>query len=237
MTALLAVLLLTATPKELNDSGMKAYRARQLEQAVDLFRKALAEDPEEKTVGPSVKEQVERAKLRALMHHNLACVQSLLRAKGQVCVTDNYRGDIVKHLHDEVRIDPSRLDRVTSDPDLAVVRDTLGFQSLLGLSISRDADLPALLPRVKWWSPGQGMYGSMEELTFKADGTCELKRRLMTNDGRPAPPKTSKGRWKLAGRKLTIEWVGADKSEGEVIEGGLQLNGTPWSDSPSECEA
>lgn len=234
---LLAALALLASPKELNDSGMKAYRGKQLEQAVDLFRKALAEDPEEKTAGPSVKEQVERAKLRALIHHNLACAQSLLRAKGQVCVTDNYRGDIVKHLHESVRYDPSRLDRATKDPDLAAVRDTLGFQSLLGLSIARDVDLLALLPRVRWWTPGQGAFGSLSELGFKADGTCESKTKVMTEDGKPLPPKVVKGRWKLSGRKLSIEWADGKKSEGEVAEAGLQLDGTPWSDSPSECDA
>lgn len=234
---LLTALLLLASPRELNDSGMKAYRARQLEQAVDLFKKALAEDPEEKTAGPSVREQVERAKLRALIHHNLACAQSLLRARGQVCVTDNYRGDIVKHLHESVRFDPSRLDRATRDPDLAAVRDTLGFQSLLGLSIERDVDLPALLPRVKWWSPGQGAFGSLSDLTFKADGSCVMTTKVISEDGRPLAPKVEKGRWKLLGRKLSLELSGGKKVEGQVTQTGLELEGTLWSDSPSECDA
>jgi hypothetical protein len=237
VSALALALVLLASPRELNDAGMKAYRAKQLEQAVEQFKKALEEDPEEKTAGPSVKEQVERAKLRALIHHNLACAQSLLRAKGQVCVTDNYRSVIVKHLHESVKYDPSRLERATKDPDLAAVRDTLGFQSLLGLSISRDGDLPTLLPRVRWWSPGEGAYGSTQELTFKADGTCESKRKMMSADGRPMPPKVTKGRWKLDGRTLTIDWGAGTKSEGQVTDTGLTLDGTRWADSPSECEA
>ena len=234
---LLAVLLLVASPRELNDAGMKAYRGKQLEKAAGLFKQALAEDPDEKTAGPSMREQVDRAKLRALIHHNLACVQSLMRAKGQVCVTDNYRSAIVTHLHQSVKYDPSRLDRATNDPDLAAVRDTLGFQSLKGLSIERDVDLLALLPRVRWFSPGVGAYGSLSELAFKPDGTCQLTTKVFSDDGKLLPPKISKGRWKLAGRKLEIEWDGGKKVEGQIGANGPELEGTQWSDSPSECEA
>lgn len=231
------LLVLSAGPRELNDAGMKAYRGKQLEKAVEQFQKALAEDPEDKTAGPSVKERVERARLRALIHHNLACAQALLRAKGQVCVTDNYRSAIVEHLHASVRFDPSRLDRATTDPDLAAVRDTLGFQSLLGLSIERDADLLALLPRVHWWSPGAGAFGSLSELAFKADGSVESKARVMGDEGQVLPPKITAGRWKLTGRKLSIEWKDGKKSAGEVTATGLTLDGTAYGDSPSECDA
>src|SRR3954471_5214301 len=138
---ILLLMMLAASPRELNDAGLKSYRAKDLEKAVEQFQKALAEDPEERTAGPTMKEKVERARLRALIHHNLACAQALLRAKGQVCVTENYRGVIVDHLFKSVAYVPSRLERAVSDPDLASVRDTLGFQSLLGLSIERDVDL------------------------------------------------------------------------------------------------
>jgi tetratricopeptide (TPR) repeat protein len=235
MFLLLLALSAAPTPKELNDAGMKSYRAKELEKAVEQFQKALTIDPDDKDA-PSLKERVERAKLRALIHHNLACVQSLLRAKGQVCVTDNYRGVIVEHLRQSVMLDPGRLDRATKDPDLASVRDTLGFQSLLGLSIARDVDLLALLPRVKWWSPGVGAYGSLGELTFKADGTCQLKQRTMSEDGKPPTVTTTNGRWKLSARKLTIDLPGRALA-GEVTETGLELDGTPWADSPSECDA
>src|SRR5690348_15954730 len=179
---ILLLMVLTAGPRELNDAGMKAYRAKDLTKAFESFKQALDADPEEKTAGPSTKEKVERARLRALIHHNLACVQALLRAKGKVCETDAYRSSIVEHLAQSVKYDPSRLDRATSDPDLASVRDTLGFQSLLGLSIERDVDLLALLPRVHWWSPGQGAYGSLTELGFRADGTVEKKTKALEED-------------------------------------------------------
>ncbi|MBK7860458.1 MAG: tetratricopeptide repeat protein [Archangiaceae bacterium] len=234
---ILLMLLLAASPRELNDAGMKSYRARDYAKAVEHFQKALELDPEDKEAGPSVKEQVERARLRALIHHNLACVQSLMRAKGEVCSTDNYRSAIVEHLRQSVRFDPSRLDRAVNDPDLAAVRDTLGFQSLKGLSISRDADLAALLPRVHWWSPGVGVYGSTNELTFKADGTVESKTKVVSEEGKLLAPKVVTGRWKLDGRKLSIDWRDGKKAGGAINDRGFDLDGTAYSDSPSECDA
>src|SRR5438874_1559916 len=132
----------------------------------------------------------------------------------------------------------SRLERATTDPDLAAVRDTLGFQSLLGLSIARDVDLLALLPRVHWWSQGEGAFGSLGELTFRADGTVETKARGFDDEGNVRPAKIVQGRWKLKGRSLSIEWSGvAKKSEGRVTDDGLELDGKRWHDAASECEA
>lgn len=237
MLSLCVALALTASVRELNDAGMKAYRIKQLPEAAALFTKALDADPDDKDVGPSVKEHVERARLRAVIHHNLACVQALRRAKGNVCDGDNYRDTIVEHLHKAVALDPSRLDRALTDPDLAGVRDTLGFQSLLGLSAAREADLPALLARVHWWSPGVGAYGSRSQLVFKADGTVVLTTRQMSEEGKVLAPTVLKGKWKLAGRALTFEWADGKKWAGTFSDSGLELDGQHWRDSPSECDA
>jgi hypothetical protein len=237
MILILVALAAAPSPRELNDEGMQAYRAKDFAKAVEVFQAALATDPEDKDAGPSIKEKVERARLRALIHHNLACVQALMRAKGEICATDNLRPTIVEHLHRSVQYDPSRLERATTDPDLASVHDTLGFQSLLGLSIHRDVDLLALLPRVRWWSPGVGVYGSMTEVSFRPDGSIESKTKVISEDGKPLAPKVLAGRWRLSGRKLTIEWKDGKKSSGTVTETGVELDGTRYQDSPSECDA
>ena len=60
-----------------------------------------------------------------------------------------------------MKLDPKRLKRAKEDADLDPIRDTVGWQRLLGLSPARAADVPQILRQVSWYGPGVGVYGTL----------------------------------------------------------------------------
>jgi hypothetical protein len=236
--ALLVGLLVAAAPttaKELNSAGMTKYKSRQYVEAIGLFQAALAAG--EKEAPLSTREVVDRNKTLALAHFNHACAQSLLRKAGKVCDGDAYRSAITEHLEKSVLLDPNRLDRVIVDKDLEPIRDTLAYHSMLGLSVKREKDLPALLTKVRWWSPGSGAFGSLSQLSFANGGVVTETLREVDPEGGKESKKTVKGRWTLTGRNLSVTLDGKTR-EGRLGEDGkLDLSGVAYRDEPSECGA
>lgn len=229
-----ALLAAPTTPRELNAAGMEQYKLKKLEEAAALFTRAIAAEPAQPPV--TLKEQVELTRTLALAHYNLACVLALLRARGKVCGAQAYRSTVITHLEEAVRRDPARLERALKDPDLASVRDTLGYSSLLGLHPKRTGDLPALLSRARFWSQGTGAYGSLQQLQLLEGGAAVLTTRTVPDVG-PVTSKTERGRWKLTGRDLSVT-VGAVSLEGPVAEdGALDFKSGRFTDAPSECDA
>lgn len=240
MISLIVSSLLAAGAIEENAAGMKLYQAKNYPLALERFRAAIAD---EKTTFPSVKEQVAHTRARALANFNLACTLSLLRKARKVCEFDAYRGTIMGLVRQSIALDPNRLERALVDADLQSIRDTVEYQSLLGLSFSREADLPKLLPRVSWWSQGVGAFGSTKTLAFKADGTVQFGLRVLDDNGLK-PPRFFAGRWLVKGRTLTLTFAaplpaGALQQLEFTLtdEGRLSSPGDTFSDAPSECDA
>ncbi len=238
MSFALVLMLVAAAPttaKELNSAGMEKYKARQYVEAIALFQSAM--EAGEKETPPSMREVVDRNKTLALAHFNHACAQSLLRKAGRVCDGDSYRGAITAHLEKSVLLDPNRLDRVLADKDLETIRDTLAYQSMLGLSVKREKDLPAVMTKVRWWSPGSGAFGSLSQLTFANGGVVTETLRAVDPEGGEESTKTRKGKWTIAGRKVTVTIDNAVR-EGTIGEDGkLTLGTVAYRDEPSECGA
>lgn len=239
---LLLVLAAAPTVSEANAAGMKLYQARRYLEASQQFAEALKDEAPRETV----QEKVAWTRTRALAHFNLACSLSLLRKAGRVCDGDAYRSVIVSNVEQSIALDPNRLEKALKDPDLSPVRDTVAWQSLLGLSMAREADLKKLLPRVTWWSPGVGVFGSLHQLTFTADGRFTLTSKVFDADGVPKGTARHTGTWALEGRALrlttgTTPLPGAKSTSLELtVEPGGRLTGRDWTDftdAPSECDA
>jgi hypothetical protein len=238
---ILALLLLAATPAEANAAGMRLYQAKRHREAAAEFRRALSLD----AVAPSLKEQTVQRKALALAHFNLACSLALQRKAGQTCETEAYRSTIWQQVREAIAIDPARLERALADPDLATVRDTLAYQSLLGRSPAREADLPGILKGVTWWSEGKGAFGSLHELRFgAADAT--ITSLVFDGDGNPLPKRNiMKGSWSLSGRTVTITFGAPPPGlTDKRLEGRLEPDGRfelkPLGllrDEPTECDA
>lgn len=240
MIALIVSSLLAAGAVEENAAGMKLYQAKKYADAVPRFRAAIADEAKD---FPSVKEQVAHTRARALATFNLACTLSLLRKAGRVCQFDAYRGTIMGLVTQSIALDPNRLERALLDADLQPIRDTVDYQSLLGLSFSREADLPKLLPRIAWWTPGVGVYGSTKTLAFKADGTVQFSFRASDDNGL-RPPRFFPGRWVVKGRTLKLTFAtplpaGALSHLEFTLtdDGRLTSPGDSFTDAPSECDA
>ncbi|MBL8939171.1 MAG: hypothetical protein JNM69_31710 [Archangium sp.] len=239
---MLLALLLAAAPTvaDANAAGMKLYQAKRYPEAIAQFKAALEREAEQ----PSTKEQVAQTRALALAHFNLACAMALARKAGKTCEVEAYLPSIWEHVLEAIRIDPNRLEKALTDPDLKELRTTLQFQSLLGLSPSRDADLPKLITAVTWYSAGEGAYGSTRSMTFTPGGVS-LTLRLLNEAGLPLDIRTFKGTWTLKGRALKLVFAqplpGLDTKElSFTIEPDGSLAAGQWSrfsDSPSECDA
>jgi tetratricopeptide (TPR) repeat protein len=213
---------LAQSARELNAEGFRLYKAGQLPQALEKFQAAAQADPK-----------------YALAHYNVAATLGVLRKQGQVCQFDAYRETIVERLNTAVKLDPKRLARAREDTDLDPIRDTLGWQRLLGRSPARAADVPELLRRVSWFGPGVGVYGTTRALRFQDGGRVVLQRKTFDNpEGMPRDEEVS-GTYSVKGRALELRLPGMKPLKGTLtVRGALQVDelGT-FTDSPSECEA
>lgn len=220
-TLLLAPTALAGTARELNTEGFRLYQQGKLPEALERFQAAARADPR-----------------HALAAYNVAATLGVLRKQGRVCEFEAYRPTIVEWLTRAVRLDPKRLARARVDPDLDPIRDTLGWQRLLGRTPQRVAHVPELLRRVRWYGPGVGVYGTMRALRFEDGGRVVLWRKVPDAEGLPREEEVV-GTWRVRGREVELRLPGGPPLQGTLTPRGLlqvEALGT-FTDSPSECEA
>ncbi|HEX8824978.1 MAG TPA: hypothetical protein VF794_33990 [Archangium sp.] len=223
---LLALTLAAPAPAQsaraLNSEGFRLYQAGKYPEALEKFEASAQADPK-----------------FALAHYNVAATLGVLRKKGQICPYSAHRATILERLNTAVRLDSRRLARAREDADLDPIRDTLGWQKLLGLSPEKQAHVPELLRRVSWFSPGEGVYGSTRRLTFPDGKRVVLWRRVIEDDANPSRTEEVTGSYTLKGRSFTLSFPGRKLLRGKMtLRGVLEVEelGT-FLDSPSECEA
>lgn len=229
MTRLLLLLaLVLAAPssaqsaRALNTEGFRLYQAGKYPEALEKFEAAAQADPK-----------------LALAHYNVAATLGVLRKQGQICPYSAHRETILERLNTAVKLDPRRLTRAKEDADLDPIRDTVGWQRLLGRSPAKQADVPEILRRVTWYSPGEGVYGSTRKLTFPDGKRVVLWRRVLDDDANPGRAEEVTGTYTLQGRTLTLSFPGRKPVRGTMTPRGVlefeELG--RFLDSPSECEA
>ena len=224
---LLALALTAATPtpapaaRTLNTEGFRLYQAGRYPEALEKFQQAARESPD-----------------YALARYNVAATLGLLRKQGKVCEYSAHRDTIVEHLTQAVKLDARRLARAKVDRDFDAIRDTLGWQRLLGRVPEREADVRFLLPAVSWFGPGVGVYGTTQGLRFKSNGRAVLWTRQPDKDGVPRPAEVP-GTYSVRGRQVELRLKGRVPLVGTLTDTGaltfLEL-GT-FTDAPSECDA
>lgn len=97
---------------------MKLYQAKRYPEAIEQFKAAIAAE----TGQPSTKDEVAQTRALALAHFNLACAMALARKAGKTCEVGAYLGVVWEHVLESIRLDPSRLEKAVSDPDLKELR-------------------------------------------------------------------------------------------------------------------
>lgn len=174
--------------KELNARGYRLYLERRLPEALELFRRATETDP-----------------AFALGHYNHAATLGALRKQGKVCEHGAYKSAILEGLGRAVALDRRRLARAKRDPDFDPVRDTLGWQRLLGRDPARAQDARAIVEAVTWYAPPAGPYGPPSSLDFQPRGRLRGWRKVM--GPQDAAPRTLRlqGTWRMKGFGVTLE--------------------------------
>ncbi len=223
---LLALALAAAVPapaaKTLNTEGFRLYQSGRYPEALEKFQEAARQAPD-----------------YALARYNVAATLGRLRKQGKVCEYSAYRYDIVEHLTQAVKLDARRLARAKVDADFDTIRDTLGWQRLLGRSPEREADVPVLLPAVSWFGEGVGIYGTTQKLRFQRDGRVVLWTKPISDDGVPGRPREVPGTYSVRGRQVELRLKGRAPLTGTLSDTGALTFpdlGT-FTDAPSECDA
>ncbi|NOK22440.1 tetratricopeptide repeat protein [Corallococcus carmarthensis] len=230
MVLALSLLALTlsaapATPpsgRALNTQGFRLYQSGRYPEALEKFQAAAQATPD-----------------YALAHYNAAATLGVLRKQGKVCEYSAHRDVILEKLTTAVRLDARRLQRAKTDRDLDGIRDTLGWQKLLGRTPQKEADVPALLRTVSWYGPGVGVYGTTRALKFQDGGRVELWKRDVDDSGTPHESRTP-GTYTVRGRTVEVKLPGAAPVTGTLSEAGALTFPEPlggFTDSPSECDA
>jgi tetratricopeptide (TPR) repeat protein len=213
--------------RDLNTEGYRLYRAGKYPQALEYFRRAVAADPG-----------------YALAHYNLACTLGVLRKAGgeTICTYDAVKPAILDHLEAAVRLDPETLMKMTTDPDLDPIRDTLRYLRLVGVVPDNEQDVRTILVTVSWFGPAPGAFGPTSGIRFAADGSLVLWTLDTTGD--EVKRVEYRGSWSVAANRITIvldEPLGDDTEFfGTMLPGGtVDVPGLPgpFTDDPAECEA
>ncbi|MBZ4419929.1 tetratricopeptide repeat protein [Myxococcus sp. RHSTA-1-4] len=222
----LVVLTLTAaspvpSAQARNTEGFRLYQAGRYPEALEKFQEAAREAPG-----------------YALARYNVAATLGVLRKQGKVCEFSAHRDVIVEHLTQAVKLDARRLARAKVDRDFDPIRDTLGWQRLLGRAPEREADVPHLLRAVSWFGPGVGVYGTTQGLRFTSATRAVLWTKGVGEDGVPRQRQVA-GTYTVRGRSVELRLKGRAPLVGTLTEKGALTFpelGT-FTDSPSECDA
>jgi hypothetical protein len=213
-----AALAAGSAADRLNAEGFSFYRQRKYHEAAGVFRRALKRDPK-----------------HALANFNLAATLGVFRKLGQVCQEEAYVGTILQYLTTAIESDPGRKGRMKSDTDFDTIRDSFGYQKLLGFSPKKPEDLKRILVGVAWNGPSPGALGPVSRLKFSEGGRLRLSR----HDPESLKWKDEDGRYELDGLKINLK-LGEKAFVGELGEDGTlnvpELPG-PFTDDKNECSA
>lgn len=223
MLGALLTLVLSGAP-ELNTEGFRLYQSKNYSAALEKFRGAIAADEK-----------------HALAHYNYAATLGLLRKQGKTCEFDAYQPTILEHLTRAVELNAGRRKRMQADGDFDSVRDTLGYQKLLGRNPANDKDVPALLVALAFLSRPVGAFGQQVQLDLKADGTFTLMQLVVGDDVKRVE---TRGTWRAKGRAVTLKPKTAVDGRTSLTgtfntEGALVITAPEWnlSSERSDCDA
>ena len=139
--------------KLLNKTGLKHYKAKKYEKAIEVFKKAIEVDAS-----------------FAWPHFNLACTYGIVISQGSACEFDVNKDMVIKHLSMAIKIKPSIKNKLMKDKDLTPVRNKVGFQQLLGRSLKKDKDIKIILTKVTWHMKEMTGMGPSSNLSFSPRG-------------------------------------------------------------------
>ncbi len=157
-----------AKAKRLNTKGYRLYKQGKYYQALPWFQQATQADSN-----------------YMLGQYNLACTASIVlnsfdcrQDEGLLEIADPDR--IFSALQKTLALNPQRLAKIKTDPDLAMVRKSYRYyRDILGYSVHNNRQFKEILMNVDWTSDTAGWF-LPDRLTFKANGTVILEQSSFT---------------------------------------------------------
>jgi len=223
----IAAALSADSPKQLNQEGLDLYRAGKYGQAVKKFRKAVEINPR-----------------YGWAYYNLACTLGVIRKKGNICEHGAFQDRIVEYLTKAVKYQPVIKRKFKKDHDLDSIRKTIGYQKLLGLTLTNPGHIKLLLQRVTtWYGPAPGAYGHTSAFSFKKSGSVMYWYLRITPEGHTAKVHL-KGTWRFEGSSIIVVFNKPLQNK-KIYKGKLDKNGRLsfdgiygfYLDTPDECSA
>ncbi len=156
-----------AKARRLNTKGYRLYKQGKYYQALPWFQRATQADSN-----------------YMLGQYNLACTASIVLNNfdcGQdESLLDMAHPDNIFSAQKTLELNPQRLAKIKTDPDLAMVRKSYRYyRDILGYSVHNNKQLKEILMNVDWTSDTLGWF-LPDRLTFKADGTVILEQSSFT---------------------------------------------------------
>ncbi len=218
------------TAKQLNTQGFRQYKQGNHVQALRLFRRAVKADEN-----------------YALAQYNLACTTAIALDRCLVGDFEETQDDdelwqfisynnTFSALKKSIQLDPKRLQRSKTDPDLADIRKSYRYyHEILGYDNHNNQQLTTILQNVDWQSTGMRLYHTepYARMIFLKNGQVQIRIAHLI-DGEV--PKNSlpwyhtyqNGRYKIANGVVTLE------IEGQQIKGRIDDEGTLIFDDKQE---
>lgn len=184
--------------RELNTAGYRAYQNGDFKAALDLFTKASDLDPS-----------------YALARYNKLCATFKLRN----CASPQ---KAVAELKQIVKLDPKRIEKIKTDPDLKPLHNYAPFYFLIGYSVDNPEEEKAIIMKCRWFGPVSGELGHLTELDLKADGKFTF--RYLDFSDAESPKKTASGVFSITKNTVQLHFDSAFKGRRQY-NGSLATDG------------
>ena len=200
-------------------SGRKLFRQMKFGKALTQFRRALELDPS-----------------HALAHLELARTLIALRQQGKVCRYQAQRASIMDHVYKAYQSRPSLKERIMKETSFNAIRDTVGYQWLMGYTSPSTQNVSHILRNVSWFAVDDRLTLG---LSFKTRGRCHyfVKHRHGNKKYRKHDCT-----WTCNRRRVVLTFArpinGLTQMLGEFQDSGvLWFEGLPgpFTDEPQDC--
>ncbi len=154
--------------KQLNTQGFRLYKQGKYYQALPLFHRATQADSRYALA------QYNFASTASRVLDDFDCKQQELDYLRKLSEPDN----IFAALKKATTLDPNRLERSKTDPDLTLVRKSFRYyRDILGYSPKNDSQLKIMLQRIDWQSDEMRLYHTepIVRLLFQENGKIQVK--------------------------------------------------------------
>ena len=189
----------STTANDLNIYGMRCYKENKLEEASQLFRRAVTLDEN-----------------HVLAHYNLACVLARLLDTVGPCEMNDEWFHLFSLLKRSIALDQKRADRARKDTDFDGIRYMLPLRLSIEGQPTTSVEMASLFDGVTLWGETPGV-ATLAEIRFVRSNSTALTGTVegWMLDGEHKRIKVT-GTWRASDTKVIVDW--SPMKTGEIGE-------------------